>query len=331
MRTHRPWLAILTAVLLCSASWPERTEGAVEVTSCGTTVVTDNAYLSGNLDCTGHPFEMFGAAVTLRNSRLDLRGFSIVTTDPDIFDLNGDGITGVLCEPNCLIDGPGTISGFENGIFYLGTAVVSEVTVANSWFDGIVGWNSGGGLWLSGSTIVDNKRSGLRTEYARVRDSTIARNGFAGVSGAWQVKVSGSTIVDNGHVGISSSMSNVGVLDSQVTGNGTGVAAYGLRGSVWLKNSRVEDNGDWGIRAHGEINLRDSIVDGNGGDGASAEGGRVRLRGNSSVRGNGTICAGTSPCADVVSVRPPAKADTASCDTSLTSDRTSTWGICSAD
>ncbi len=331
MRSHRRWLGILSVVLLYSVSWAERTEAEVEITSCGTTVVTDSAYLAGDLDCTDHPFEMFGVAVTLRNSRLDLRGFSIVTRAPDIFPSHGDGITGVLCDPSCVVNGPGTISGFETGIFYLGSAVVSGVTVANSWYDGIVGWGRDGGLRLRDSTIIDSRRNGLFVVYARVSNSTIARNGSKGVSSAWVLTVSGSNIVDNGDEGLSSSGSSVSVRDSLVARNRTGVVTYSPKGSVNLKNSRVEENEDWGVLSNREIILRDSVVEGNGGDGANAEGGRVILRGDSSVRGNAAICPGTSPCADVVSVRPPFRADTASCDTSLTGDRANTWGICSAD
>ncbi len=330
MTIRRPCLDILVVVLLNSASWPDLARGDVAVESCGTTVVTDSAYLTRDLDCTGHPFAMFGAAITLVNSDLDLRGFEIVTTDPDVFPGAGDGVAGVWCPLNCRIEGPGTISGFEFGIHVRGVGAVSGVTITNSWHYGIMGTSNIGRLRVKESTIVDSRYVGIFSTYVRISDSTIARNGSSGVAAGWLPEVSGSTVVDNGGTGLSAE-SNIVVRDSLVARNGSGVGAHGLKSNVVLKNSRVENNENYGVWAHWEVFLRDSVVEGNGGDGGVAEGARVSLRGDSRVSGNGAICPGSSPCADLVSLRPPTRGGSASCETSLTIDRTSTWGVCAAD
>ncbi len=310
---------------------------AAVVTECGTTVINDTAWLEGHLDCTGLAYdgdENF-FAIELVNARLELRDFSILTTDASL----GTPYNGVLCTGDCWIDGPGIISGFVKGIYAHRGARVSDATIGPNRQFGVEGLQRESAVRVRNSEVIGNGDYGILASFVWVSDSAMVGNGWTGVSGLQRLRVRDSIIEGNGHdhpyyvepFGVSGGGDVTLVTNSVIRGNYAGVRNFAERSVLVIKDSLVEDNQASGIWSYGPTIVIDSSVSNNGGDGMISTGGFATLRGTSVVRFNGTACSAGGPCADVVSARRATRAHGAECGSSLRLDRAATWSICEDD
>jgi hypothetical protein len=196
--------AAVLAVLLGAAGMAF---AQVPVTECGQTVEGD-AYLAGDLDCTGFVGEdPTGAAIILLSShgRLDLRGFT----------LTGGLYVGVSCVERCnaphnrcgpyqirtarcdVFDsvGGGVITGAWQGVS-ADSVRVRDVTLSNHVYDAI-GVN--GRVMLRSVTLTGNNVSVDTDGLVRVYDSTITGNARFGIA-ARTILLRNSTVTGNGFV-----------------------------------------------------------------------------------------------------------------------------------
>jgi hypothetical protein len=229
-RRDRVWLGPLLiatiAALVLVRSERVHAKTLVAVSTCGQEYAGDG-YLTGDLDCTGSG----GPAVSINGKgRLALQGFTITGGD-----------VGIVCLQSCRITGPGAlIAPASTGIASAGALTVSNLTIADSGGDGIVGYRQ---VRVVDSTLVGNGGSGVRSQRVVIRGSLITANASFGA--------------------LSGPRRRVVLRDSQVTGNGIGDAcALGapcadvasgrkprLRHSVcdtsW--DSSSPDGGDWKV------------------------------------------------------------------------------------
>jgi hypothetical protein len=191
--------------------WLSPAAAQTEVTSCGQ-VVTGNAHLSADLDCTGFEGESFlpdkpapttvaGAAVLVsRKGTLDLQGHSII-----------GGQFGVYCGTSCTVRG-GTITGATStGIF-----AAKNLTVRNATVSGV------------GDTALFVQR------ILKVYDSTVTGNRYVTWFGN-TVKLVRSTVTGNTEHAITGN--KIELIDSTVTGNGLDIGSSRI---PRLKNSTCE-------------------------------------------------------------------------------------------
>ena len=276
---RRVFLAVALVLVLVG-----RAPAQTVVASCGQQV-KGFATLDADLDCTGY----VGNAVTIHGGKLALNGHTLT-----------GGTISVLCDHNCLISGPGTITGAA-GIGVLGADAVVKIQSADVTDHGV-----------SGIECVK-----LCTVYG---PATISGNG-TGIRGGTVVKVRGITVSGN-DVGIDASNNDVRghalVYDSTISGNGIGVSADIL---VKTSNSSITGNTTIGVHA---------------GDGSCSRKGLATIKGGT-ITGNGTDpdCGTTVACADLATCgTAPHLAGGATCDHSYVNGSGipgSDWNVCTLD
>ncbi len=328
-------LLVANSILVC-ATGVTLADAAV-VTECGTTVTNEAVWLEADLDCTGlaHDGDEYFFALELVNARLELRGFSILTTDASL----GTPYHGVLCTGDCWIKGQGAISGFVKGVSAHRSARVSDVTIGPNRQFGVEGLQGTSVVRLRNSEVIGNGDDGILASFVWVTNSVIGNNGWGGVAGLRGLRIRDSIIQGNGHdhpyyvepFAVYGGGDVALVANSVIRDNYAGVYNSAERSVLVVKESLVEGNETTGIWSDGPAVLLDAYVDNNGGDGVVSTGGFVTLRGASVVRSNGAACPAGGLCADVVAARRPTRARGAECGSSLRLDRTATWNICEND
>jgi len=195
---------MLASVVLFISTWGIAF-AQVPVTECGQTVEGD-AYLAGDLDCTGFEGEPPShAAIILlsRHGRLDLRGFT----------LTGGIYSAVECVKRC------TPIHNRCGPYQIRPARCDV-------FDSV-----GGG-------VITGARYGIGADSVRVRDVTVSNHVSDAIATNGRVMLHNVTLSGD-NVGVDTE-GLVRVYDSTITGN----AEFGIVGGrIFLRDSRVTENG----------------------------------------------------------------------------------------
>lgn len=187
---------VSTAVILLA--WAALASAQTKVTTCGQ-VVTGNAFLSADLDCTGFADQVeIPPQGSIYDPPTQLLGPAVVISKKGTLDLQGHTITGgnvgVYCPRKCEIVGGGTIAGAST--------------------DGVLGSK----VTVRDTTITGSGDVGLFVNYLlRVYDGTITGNAHATWYGD-KAKFVRSTITGNTEFGITGK--RIELVDSTATGNG---------------------------------------------------------------------------------------------------------------
>jgi hypothetical protein len=284
---------------------------AEPVTTCGQ-VLSDGGFLTADLDCSAYTG---GWAVTIERGTLDLAGFTLTGNETEFFPMESTEAT-VRCLANCDIVGPGVITGGANlGIYawrrltLTNVAVVDDGTVIG---DGIVAYDDAGNgaVFLFNSTVEGWLGFGVRAERRVVAENTTIRaNGSGGILAPDARVLLRNVTVDGGHGVFTNSPAvrarSAKIFDSDISGNfGGGVDS---NGRLVLRDSRIADNDDYGIKA-GSARIADSDVSGN------------------------CLVPSGQGCSDVFSCRSLRTGGSVTCDSSRSCDAENpSWGICSLD
>ena len=308
MRTLR----VLFAVLLSSIG----AAGAVDITTCGTTVAAgETGVLQADLDCPTSPF----AVRLLRRATLDLNGHAVRGGDS-----TGAIVLGVSRENpadpdkpgrgDFTIVGPGEISGTTHPPLFTGTRSCILL-------------NAGRARITSASGIVDIHHCNVDIlgSALTIPDQGRLLMDHVAIHEAVQVGVAARTITatqvsayDNGGIGIGAA-GRLRLTDAEAHGNQIGFFAGR---SMTGNDVTVTDNSLNGVDScgFGTVSLSNLVASGNLFAGACAD--RLRLR-DSDLTGNGNF--------DVYSIHVPVLTNTI-CGTSAGVGSTSTsWGVCAND
>ncbi len=210
----RSFLAAFVFVAVFGIAGVGNAAEPVEVVACSQ-VMEGDAYLSGDLDCSGAAYSPF--VVELGDGgTLDMRGFTL-TGAP------GDDV--VRCRYDCVINGPGTIAATARGHGISGLKwsgrrrdeiVVQGINVVGGEngiigrrlvvYDSVItGANSSGAaarrIVAERSFFTNNRYVGIYSRESRrpivLRDCVVTGNGFAGVN-AQRTRIYDSEVVGNG-------------------------------------------------------------------------------------------------------------------------------------
>jgi hypothetical protein len=175
---------------------------SVAVTACGQRV-SDDGYLVGDLDCTADEVSGSPAVTMAGNGSLDLRGFTIT-----------GGTNAVQCEVRCQVFGGNIGIGYLAGVSSLGRATITDMSIvgrspavsaskiiaerssfASNW-NGL--WAASGSVFMIDSAISDSAEYGvLADRRATLRNSSVAGSALSGVYTNKAV-VRDSTVTDSG-------------------------------------------------------------------------------------------------------------------------------------
>jgi hypothetical protein len=192
-----PWNVLASLVILLASSVSARAQ--TEITACGQ-VVTGDAYLSADLDCSGfdgfvlmpervghvEPPEVQGIAIGIsRKGRLDLRGHTLVASQFGVFcgrscTIVGNGGTirsaavhGVTAEKTLVITDTTLMDNADTALYVRGQIKATGCTISGSdyatWFSNKVS--------LTSSTVTGNHEFGLSADAITLKDSTVTNNG----------------------------------------------------------------------------------------------------------------------------------------------------------
>jgi parallel beta-helix repeat protein len=196
-------LFTVVTVAFLALALPATLLAANTVTTCGTVIAIPGTWtVVNNLNCPG-----LGVAIQVNNVVLKLNGFTIAGPGP----ASGTGVLVVSSAgfglKNVRIVGPGAITNFAAGIFFLGTigGGVTDATLSNNG-NGLVSNLDGGGvqsksLLITQNQIVQNINNGI--EGSAINTSTIVGNNAsnngtaAGGSGIWLGMAATNTVQGN--------------------------------------------------------------------------------------------------------------------------------------
>jgi hypothetical protein len=247
------------------------------VSSCGQRV-TGSAVLAADLDCSGYAT---GPAVELTGT-LDLASHTI---------LGNPTATAVACDGNCVVRGPGTITGALGGVAGARSVrIENAATIVSNVEEGVV---AAGSVDVRDSVVRLN-RIGIDAVYGRgvLYRSDVSENRGSGLLANRAAKIVDSTVNGNGSIGVVSFESRITARGSEFRDNtAEGLAAAG---NARVTACTIVANGSTGVNVEGRrITLRDSVVTDNGFNGllalfgdVVASGSTVSRNGRSGILGN---------------------------------------------
>ena len=236
----------------------------VPVASCGQEIEGD-AYLTGDLDCTGAGNEY---GIVMLRGRLDLRGHTLRIDSPT----SGEGVTAVYCfnfNLGCGVRStvPGghieclPNAGRTAGISTQGPLRVSDIRISGCDF----GMDSYGDNMTLDNSVIEDNQVGIITGHGNVTmsNSQVLNNG-QGID-AIRIKLDNVTIQDNADFGLNAV--RVKMRDSSVSRNGGNGIQRSPRGTdrIDIRDSVIEDNGNHGIDRGNRVKLKQVTLSGNGG------------------------------------------------------------------
>jgi parallel beta-helix repeat protein len=137
---------------------------------------------------------------------------------------------------------------------------------------------------ISDTLIAGNGHGGVSASSSvlSVTNVHIENNSGGGISNSGPLTVTNCTIINNnGGSGVSDQYASMKIVDSLITGNGSGVNYIGMWGtSASIRHTTIQGNSDDGVNSSGFLVLTDTIVSNNGwyygnGYGVNAVGGSI--------------------------------------------------------